>query len=180
MSLDLKYPRVCLLPQFLHLKAALVRMEWSTSHLFSYTISLKTIIWTDFQAVTPGNLLIVLLHQQHLYYSPSFSCRLGTEVTCSYSDESSSAPRSVLKSSDVTRERCRHVTVLVFGWCERGFGSAFWEPHKVLSGATGPNLSFMCFHKEQATDCGFLNILTISLFSGWCLIQEFIGIIANS
>lgn len=96
--------------------------------------------------------------------SPSSSCRLGTEVTCFYSDGSSSAPLSVLKSSDVTRERRRHVTVLVFGGCERGFGSAFWEPHTVLSGATGPNLSFMCFHKEQVTACGFLSSLTISLF----------------
>lgn len=161
MSPDLNYPRVFLLPQFLHLKAALVRKERSSSYLFSYTISFKD---PSDDQISRWWLLGTFSSYFYINHtcmnSPSSSCRFGNR---SHSDESSSAPHSVLKSSDVTRERHRHVT---WSWClddvkgTLGHLWAFWDPHTNLSDPTGPgrhpNLSFMCCsHKERVTACGF-------------------------
>lgn len=80
--------------------------------------SLRPVTWSDFQIarVTPGN-FVELLHQPNLYkfFQPSLREQKP--------HESSSAPHRVLKLSNVTRERHRHVTVLMLGGCEKASGS---------------------------------------------------------
>lgn len=144
---------------------------------------------SDYQAVTPWNLLVVLLHQPHLYEFTIFQLSLWEQKS---HIPTAMNPLLLLvvywsrqmwqgRGSDLWLSCCWEDVKGALGHL-----SPFWEPHTDLSSSTGPgrcpNLSFMCYsHKEQVTACGFPSSLTISLFfSGWWLIQEFFGIIAHN
>ncbi len=114
MSLDLKYPRV-------FIASVLASQSGSCAHGMKHISSLQLYhIFKDHHMNRfPGSDPWEPPHRALTSTTPVlftiFQLSFGNRSHMSYSDESSSAPRSVLKSSDVTRERCKHVTVLVFG-----------------------------------------------------------------
>lgn len=148
----------------------------------------RPISWSDFQVDPEWPLGTLSYSYINLYEFTIFQLSLfRMEVTYSYSDESSSAPCSVLKSSNMTRERCRHVTALMLGICKRGFGSfisILKTPHRPRC-CHRSWISCVILTRSKLQLVAFQLVLQyhtffFSFFLLDGLIKEFIGIIAHS